>query len=180
MSRFRAAALSLLLPILRFLLLSPLILPSPAFADRAPPPREFTIEDGRLVLPFPITFETGTANLTSSAQRSVDHIARYLADKTYVSTLRIESHVAGDTDGQALSERRALAVTRALVASGVECTRLLPVGFGDTKPVADPKTPEGRAENTRVAAINAALRGRPIGGMPLDGGGRVAGDPCAK
>ncbi len=177
MSALRAAALSLLLPILP---LMPLMLPATAFADRAPPPREFTLEDGRLVLPFPITFETGTANLTSSAQRSVDHIARYLADKTYISTLRIEGHVAGDTDAQALSEKRALAVTRALVASGVECTRLLPVGFGDNKPVADPKTPEGRAENTRIAAINAGLRGRAIGGMPLDGGGRVAGDPCAK
>jgi len=26
--------------------------------------------------------------------------------------------------------------------------------------------------------VNAALRGKPIGGMPVDGGGKVAGDPC--
>jgi OOP family OmpA-OmpF porin len=156
------------------------MLPATAFADRAPPPREFTLEDNRLVLPFPITFEAGTANLTPAAARGINHIARYLADKTYISTLRIEGHVASDTDAQALSEKRALAVTRALVAQGVECARLLPVGFGDNKPVADPSTPEGRAENTRITPVNAGLRGRPIGGMPLDGSGRIAGDPCAK
>lgn len=169
MSALRAAALSLLLT-----------LPGTAFADRAPPPREFTIEDSRLVLPTPITFEAGTANLTSLSERALSHIARYLTDKTYVSTLRIEGHVAGTPDAQALSEKRALGVTRALVAHGVDCKRLLPVGFGGTKPIADSSTPEGRAQNTRIAPINAGLRDRPIGGMPLDGGGRVAGDPCAK
>jgi OOP family OmpA-OmpF porin len=39
---------------------------------------------------------------------------------------------------------------------------------------------EGRAQNRRTLFVNAALRGRPIGGMPVDGGGRVGGDPCAK
>jgi hypothetical protein len=47
-----------------------------------------------------------------------------------------------------------------------------------TKPVADASTPEGRAANVRIDAINAALRGRLIGGMPADGGGQLAGDPC--
>jgi OOP family OmpA-OmpF porin len=54
------------------------------------------------------------------------------------------------------------------------------VGFGGSKPVASNTTPEGRGQNRRVAFINAALRGRAIGGMPLDGGGKVAsGDLCA-
>ncbi|MBP6608828.1 MAG: carboxypeptidase regulatory-like domain-containing protein, partial [Deltaproteobacteria bacterium] len=39
--------------------------------------------------------------------------------------------------------------------------------------------PDGRAQNRRVAFVNAALRGRPIGGMPIDGGGKVAGDLCS-
>ena len=38
---------------------------------------------------------------------------------------------------------------------------------------------DGRAQNRRVAFVNAALRGRPIGGMPIDGGGKVAGDLCS-
>jgi OOP family OmpA-OmpF porin len=95
-----------------------------------------------------------------------------------VSLVRIEGHAPE----QALSEARALTVARWLVAHGVAhgvaCERLVPIGFGPTKPVADASTHEGRAANVRIDAINAALRGRLIGGMPADGGGQLAGDPC--
>jgi hypothetical protein len=37
-----------------------------------------------------------------------------------------------------------------------------------------------RTLNRRISFFNAGLRGRAIGGMPLDGGGQLAGDPCAK
>jgi OOP family OmpA-OmpF porin len=64
------------------------------------------------------------------------------------------------------------------VALGVDCKRLLPVGFGSGKPLSDNPTPEGKAQNRRVTFINAALEGKPIGGMPVDGGGTAAGNPC--
>jgi OOP family OmpA-OmpF porin len=69
-------------------------------------------------------------------------------------------------------------VARRLVADGSACKRLLPVGFGGTKPVASNATPDGKAQNRRTDFVNAELRGRAIGGLPVDGGGRVAGDPC--
>lgn len=162
-------------------LLAPLHTTS-AFADRAPPPDEFKVEDGRLVPRGELAFETGTATLTPASARAIQHAARYLEAKPYVSTMRVEGHVAAAGDpvkGQALSEQRALTVARALVSAGVDCKRLLPVGFGDTKPRAENSTVEGRAQNTRIELVNAALRGKAIGGMPTDGGGRVAGDPCA-
>ena len=67
--------------------------------------------------------------------------------------------------------RRPLAIALAV-------DRLLAVGFGPTKPIADSSTPEGRGQNNRVELHNAQLRGRAIGGMPTDGGGQVAGDLC--
>lgn len=155
-----------------------------SFAQDAPAdaPAPWRLEGNDVVLASPVTFETGSATLTADAAPALDAIKAYLDAKSYISTLRIEGHVAeqGDpTANQALTEQRALAVSRALVAKGVDCKRLLPVGFGSNKPVADGSTPEGRAQNTRVAFVNAALRDRAIGGMPLDGGARVAGDPCA-
>jgi len=71
-------------------------------------------------------------------------------------------------------------VARGLVEKGVDCKRLVPVGFANTKPVAENATPEGKAKNCRMAFVNAALRDRPIGGLPVDGDGKLAGDPCAK
>lgn len=138
-------------------------------------PVSYTLEGNRLVLPGPVEFATGSDAITGDA--ALVHIRGYLEAKPYVTTMRIEAHVSGP-DAQALSERRALTVARWLVGKGIDCKRLLPVGFGDTKPVADSGTPEGRAQNSRVEAHNAALRERPIGGMPTHGGGRVAGDPC--
>jgi OOP family OmpA-OmpF porin len=79
---------------------------------------------------------------------------------------------------QKLSEKRAAAVCQRLVQMGIDCQRLLPVGFGSTKPVADNNSPEGKSKNGRIAFVNTALRGKNIGGMPVDGGGVIAGNAC--
>lgn len=141
----------------------------------------FEIKDNALVLPAPIAFETAGDGLRPESDVSLQHVASYLKEKSYISLLRIEGHTDSQGDpskNQTLSEKRALAVGRWLVAHGVECQRLLAVGFGGSKPIAANSTPEGRAQNRRIHFVNAALRGRPIGGMPVDGGGRVAGDLC--
>lgn len=150
------------------------------FAQEAKP--DFEVEDNRLKLPTPIEFETGSATLKAESSTSLEHIKAYLESKSYITTMRIEGHVccgASDVDAQKLSEQRALAVTAWLISKGIDCKRLLPVGFGPTKPVADGTTPQGRAENNRIEVRNAALKDRAIGGMPTDGGGKVAGDPCS-
>ena len=105
----------------------------------------------------------------------------YLDAKDHISSMRIEAHTdsqGAETVNQLLSEKRAVAIAAALVRKGISCKRLLPVGFGSTKPIAVNDTPEGRASNSRTVFATAALRGRPIGGMPLEGGGKLAGDPC--
>lgn len=141
----------------------------------------FEIEGNALKIPAPIVFETGSDKLKPESDKPLEHVKAYLDAKTYISLMRVEVHT--DSQGaaaanQALSEKRAMSVVRWLVAKGVDCKRLIPVGFGDTKPIVSNDTAEGRAKNRRTMFVNAALRGRPIGGMPVDGGGRVSGDPC--
>ena len=53
----------------------------------------------------------------------------------------------------ALSEARALAVGRLLVAGGVDIRRIEIDGRADTEPVATNDTPEGRAANRRVEIL---------------------------
>lgn len=131
----------------------------------------------------PVLFEAGSDTLKPESDAALDEVKEALAEKTYVTLLRIEAHSDGDGDpaaSQALTEKRALAVARKLVALGVDCKRLVAVGFGGTKPEAANDTPEGKARNRRVTFVAAGLRGRLIGGMPADGGGKVAGDPCGR
>lgn len=149
----------------------------PAPAEPAPAPASYELDGNRLVVPGPISFQPGNDELIDASDPALDYIRGYLAAKESITTLRIEGHA----EDQALSERRAVAVARWLVEYGVDCKRLLAVGFGPTKPRADASTPAGKAENTRIEVHNAALRGRPIGGADLNGGGQVASaDLCAR
>ncbi len=145
--------------------------------------RAYRIENNRLLVPTPIVFDAGKDTLEATSAEAIAYVAGYLEAKTYVSTLRIEVHsdsMGTEKFNQALTEKRAFAVGKALVAKGVDCKRLLAVGFGSTKPVANNDTAANKAKNRRTELVNAALRGRPIGGLPLDGGGVVAGDLCGK
>jgi OOP family OmpA-OmpF porin len=153
----------------------------PTAGGRPPVATDFELASSDLVLPAPVVFETGSDRLRPESEAPLWHVVDYLAARDYITTLRIEGHVGYGLDpdeAQALTEARALAVSRWLVAQGVDCGRLLPVGFGDNKPIASSVTAEENAQNTRITFVNAALRGRLIGGMPADGSGRVAGDPC--
>jgi outer membrane protein OmpA-like peptidoglycan-associated protein len=58
--------------------------------------------------------------------------------------------VGTDAYNQGLSERRANAVKDYFVAHGIDASRLTAVGYGESNPVADNSTADGRAQNRRV------------------------------
>ena len=69
----------------------------------------------------------------------------------------IRTEVEGHTDSigsevynQALSQRRADSVADYLVDHGVSSGRLEAKGFGESNPIADNSTEDGRAQNRRV------------------------------
>lgn len=146
-------------------------------------PKPYVIENNELKLADPVVFADRSDKLLPRSDKALGVVRDYLNEKKSVTLLRVEGHADASDDAEAdqqLSERRALAAARWLVAQGVDCKRLVAVGFGGTKPVAANDTPEQRAQNLRLAFMNAALLNRAIGGMPADGGGRVAGDLCLK
>ncbi|MEP7238088.1 MAG: OmpA family protein [Ferruginibacter sp.] len=143
--------------------------------------QDYKLEGSEVKITKPVLFEPGTDKLKPESTAALQIIKQYLDDKSYISLLRIEGHTDNSGDAavsQKLSEKRALAVCKKLIEMGVDCKRLIAVGFGGTKPVADNSTPEGKAENRRISFVNVSLRGHVIGGMPVDGGGQVAGEVC--
>jgi outer membrane protein OmpA-like peptidoglycan-associated protein len=67
--------------------------------------------------------------------------------------IQIEGHtdnVGTASDNMKLSENRAKAVVSYLISKNISITRLTSKGFGATKPIADNKTDEGKAQNRRT------------------------------
>jgi OmpA-OmpF porin, OOP family len=101
---------------------------------------------------YGILFDTGKATLQPSSEQTLSQIAKLMQDNADLK-LRVEGHtdnVGAPAANQALSEKRAQAVKTWLAAHNIAANRLTARGFGDTKPVADNSTDEGRAKNRRV------------------------------
>jgi outer membrane protein OmpA-like peptidoglycan-associated protein len=105
-----------------------------------------------------VNFEYNSAVLTPQDEAIVDSVAEILAKRPGFDVL-----VVGHTDSTGsdaynldLSDRRANAVRDRLIARGIPADQLRAEGRGETEPVADNGTPEGRAENRRVTLQFAA------------------------
>lgn len=102
-----------------------------------------------------INFENGKSNIRPESQQQITQVADMLAQNPSVH-VSIEGHTdnAGtSTTNQKLSESRANAVLNAIVAKGIEKNRLSAKGWGQTKPIADNATENGRALNRRVEIV---------------------------
>lgn len=99
-----------------------------------------------------INFETGSDVIDPSSYTVLDNVVNLMnLNSNY--KLVIEGHTDSQGDDELnmkLSEKRANAVKNYLVTKGIDATRLTAIGYGETKPVADNSTAEGRAENRRV------------------------------
>ncbi len=99
-----------------------------------------------------IYFAPNSSTVTIDALDGLDKLVEFMKINP-----NIEIQVSGHTDigstqefNQQLSEARAKSVRDYLVQMGIESKRISYVGFGNTKPIADNKTKEGRAINRRI------------------------------
>jgi OOP family OmpA-OmpF porin len=100
-----------------------------------------------------VNFQFNRAKLTPDSRDTLVEVANSLAGNPEVHV-----EVAGYTDSQGdsaynqrLSQRRAEAVEKFLVANGASPAQLTARGYGESQPVASNKTASGRAQNRRVA-----------------------------
>ncbi|MCX7930874.1 MAG: OmpA family protein [Chlorobi bacterium] len=102
-----------------------------------------------------VYFDTDKADLKPESKPALDNIEVLLrAYPAMVIEVRGHTDSTGNADyNLRLSERRANAVRTELVRRGIQPDRIRGVGFGSSQPIADNRTPEGRALNRRTEFV---------------------------
>ena len=102
-----------------------------------------------------IRFESGKADIVTDSAGLLDRLI-----ETALRCPNANIEVAGHTDSdgeepanQALSEKRAQAVTDYLVKAGLPASRFTPVGYGSTQPIAGNESDQGKAQNRRIEFV---------------------------
>ena len=123
-------------------------------AKGAVPLYDRVASEGRIIT-YGITFDVGKAVIKPESMGEINRIVQLMNDDP---SLRFE--VQGHTDNtgnaalnQTLSEQRAQAIVNKLVEMGIGADRLTAVGKGQSAPLADNSTDEGRAKNRRVEFV---------------------------
>lgn len=102
-----------------------------------------------------ILFAFGKDNLMPGAMSPIDRLAEFLK-KYPTRDVLIEGHtdsIGSETYNLGLSQRRADSVKAALIARGINQSRLTSTGYGESRPVASNATDAGRQENRRVEIV---------------------------
>lgn len=105
-----------------------------------------------LLMPGNITFATDSSDLSPRFFDVLVSVSKVLKefDKTVVEVAGHTDSTGSDAYNQSLSERRAESVAQYLRTQNVNPQRLITIGLGESMPVADNGTPEGRQQNRRV------------------------------
>jgi len=126
--------------------------PAPEPEESLPDPEECEARIVEVQSGGKITFEPGSATVTADSRDSLNQIAEILRE---CGPIRME--IQGHTDSQGreemnqqLSQARAQSILNELRARRVPTSSFSAVGYGETQPIADNGTEEGREENRRI------------------------------
>ena len=105
-----------------------------------------------LNMPGNITFATDSSDLSPAFFDVLNSVGKVLTefDQTVVEVAGHTDSTGSDAYNQGLSERRASSVATYLRSQGIMTDRLITVGMGESRPIADNSTAAGRQANRRV------------------------------
>jgi OOP family OmpA-OmpF porin len=102
-----------------------------------------------------ILFDVGRSALKAASQASIERIAAVLTQYPQHQIV-VEGHTdatGSDELNLQLSRDRASSVRSALVAGGVDASKISAEGYGESRPVASNDSAEGRQQNRRVEIV---------------------------
>jgi outer membrane protein OmpA-like peptidoglycan-associated protein len=114
------------------------------------------VTEQEIIILQQVQFDTARATIKPVSNQLLDEVAGVLKEHPEITRIEVQGHT--DTRGARaynvnLSQRRADAVKKALIARGIEAERLESKGFGPDVPVGDNATEEGRQKNRRVQFV---------------------------
>ncbi|WP_320051693.1 OmpA family protein [uncultured Acetobacteroides sp.] len=123
-------------------------------AKGAVPLYDKILTDGKFVTTG-IKFDVNQATIKPESMGTISYVVKLMNDHPELKFC-VEGHT--DSDGadvanKTLSEKRAAAVRNELVSQGISANRLTSKGWGESKPITDNDTPEGKAQNRRVEFV---------------------------
>lgn len=110
------------------------------------------IKIGETIVLRNIFYDYNEATLRDESTAELDRLEKVLVENPTIQ-VEISGHtddVGGDDYNLNLSEQRAQSVVSHLQSKGIEASRMIAKGYGETQPLATNETPEGRQENRRT------------------------------
>ncbi len=100
-------------------------------------------------------FKTGSAVIKPESYAKLNNVVSVMNNNSKIN-LSIEGHtdnVGNPTSNLNLSKRRAESARNYLIQKGVDASRLTAIGYGNSRPIAENTTQEGRTQNRRVEFV---------------------------
>jgi outer membrane protein OmpA-like peptidoglycan-associated protein len=133
--------------------------PPPPPPPPPPEPKRVEVTADKIVIKDKILFDFNKSTIKAESHDLLNEIVDVIKANPRIRRLSIEGHT--DSDGsdkynQKLSEGRAAAVKAYLVEKGIDEGMLDSKGHGESKPIADNETDEGKEKNRRVEFLITA------------------------
>jgi len=109
-------------------------------------------DDLILNMPGNVTFATGSKTLKSNFNEVLNSVVLVLNEfnQTLIEVAGHTDSVGSESSNLSLSNSRAQSVGNYLISQKIKADRVLTIGYGESRPIADNKTAAGRQQNRRV------------------------------
>jgi OOP family OmpA-OmpF porin len=117
-------------------------------------PKRVEVRKDKIVINEKVQFEQASDKILEVSHDLLNEVAQVIKDNPQIKKIEIQGHASSegkDSYNLKLSDKRAKAVRAYLIKQGgVPEKTLTAKGYGETKPIADNETEEGREKNRRV------------------------------